>query len=312
MNILRKYKKFTEISPMFLAEKQIQIVHKSYLAYTRSSDVFTEWLQSKNYIDLPMRKITPQIISDFFIYLANVRKYDRPTCQKYFMTLRSIFRYALRIGEIKFIPFDKEHIVFPKKGKDCSAALIPSHIMPILLEDMRENDPQLFLACMMEFYCGARPGREIRLIQVRNFDLINGILTIDADKTKNGKVGRITMSDDFIEMCKAYGIADAAPNLYVFGKNKHIDNRPLSENMLNYRFHTYRAKYQLSNDVKLYSFKHMGASYLVHSKVLDILELKDHLRHSDLSATQHYVKKVLGADNAAIRTQFPNPLKIAI
>jgi len=80
--------------------------------------------------------------------------------------------------------------------------------------------------------------------------------------------------------------------------------------MLNYRFHTYRAKYQLSNDVKLYSFKHMGASYLVHSKVLDILELKDHLRHSDLSATQHYVKKVLGDQNNSIRTQFPNPLLV--
>ena len=42
MNVLRKYKKFTDVSEMFLAEKKIQIAHKSYLAYTRSSYVFAE------------------------------------------------------------------------------------------------------------------------------------------------------------------------------------------------------------------------------------------------------------------------------
>lgn len=309
MNVLRRYKKFTEVSEMFLAEKKIQIAHKSYLAYTRSSHVFAEWLRNNGYAELSMRKITAQMVSNYFIDLAN-RKYDKPTCEKYYMTLRCIFKYALRKEEIKFIPFDKESVVFPKKGKDCSAALIPSHILPVLLQDIKENDPQLFLACMMEFYCGARPGREIRFIKVRNFDLINGILTIDADKTKNGKVGRITMSEDFINICKEYGIAEADPNLYVFSWKGQMGTRTISENMLRFRFNKFRDKFGLSKDVKFYSLKHMGASYLVHSKVLDILELKEHLRHSDLSATQHYVKKVLGEQNNAIRTQFPNPLLV--
>jgi len=142
------------------------------------------------------------------------------------------------------------------------------------------------------------------------FDLINGILTIDADKTKNGKVGRITMSEDFVNICKEYGISEADPNLYVFSWKGQMGTRVISENMLRFRFNKFRDKFGLSKDVKFYSLKHMGASYLVHSKVLDILELKDHLRHSDLSATQHYVKKVLGEQNNAIRTQFPNPLLV--
>lgn len=126
------------------------------------------------------------------------------------------------------------------------------------------------------------------------------------------ETGRITMSDELIEICKGYGIDKADPDLYVFGKNKHLDSRALSENMLRFRFNKYRDKYGLSKDVKLYSFKHMGASYLVHSKIVDILELKEHLRHANLGATQHYVKKVLGEKNTAIKTQFPNPLKEAI
>jgi site-specific recombinase XerC len=82
--------------------------------------------------------------------------------------------------------------------------------------------------------------------------------------------------------------------------------------MLRFRFNKYRDKFGLSKDVKFYSWKHIGASYLVHSKVVDILQLKEHLRHSNLSATQHYVKKIIGDKNEAIRTQFPNPLKDAI
>jgi site-specific recombinase XerD len=309
MGILRRYKRFEEVLATFLPEKQMQVTRTTYLGYTRAAFLFGEWLKEHGLDSKPMRKISAQDIADFSIHLAQ-SKFDKPTCESFIMRIRSVFKYALKRGEVVTVPFDRDLIVLPKKGKDHSAALIPSHIMPVLLQDIKEHDPQLFLACMMEFYCGTRPGREIRLIKVRNFDLVNGILTIDADKSKNGKVGRITMSNDFIEMCKGYGIEGADPDLYVFGKNHRLDTRHLSENMLTFRFNKYRTKYQLSTDVKLYSFKHMGASYLVHSKVLDILELKEHLRHSDLSATQHYVKKVLGDKNEAIRTQFPNPLKV--
>jgi integrase len=311
MRLLKKYRSFSELTQAFLPEKEIQICRKAYLSYTRASYVFNEWLKSRSLDDKPMRKITTQDIADFSVYIAGL-KYDKPTCAKFIMNIKVIFKYALKRGEVDKLPFDRDLIVLPKKGKDRSAALIPSHVVPQLLADIRENDPQLFLACMLEFYCGIRPGREVRLVKVRNFDLTEGILTIDAEQSKNGKTGRITMSDELIEICKAYGIADADPDLYVFGKNKHLDSRPLSENMLRFRFNKFREKFGLSEDVKLYSWKHIGASYLVHSKVVDILQLKDHLRHSNLSATEHYVKRILGDNNDAIKTKFPNPLKQSI
>jgi len=311
MSFLKRYKRFDEVLAAFLPEKEIQVCRKAYLSYTRTSDIFIAWLKSKDLFDKSMRKITAQDIADFSVYAAGL-KYDKPTCEKFIMNLKVIFKYALKRDEIDKLPFDRDLIVFPKKGKDCSAALIPSHVVPQLLADIKEHDPQLFLACMLEFYCGIRPGREVRLIKVRNFDLKEGVLTIEAEMSKNGKAGHITMSEELVEICREYGIAEADPDLYVFGKNKHMDTIPLSENMLRYRFNKYRDKYGLSHDVKLYSFKHIGASYLIHSKIIDILELKEHLRHANLGATQHYVKKVLGDRNNAIKTQFPNPLKKVI
>lgn len=311
MSLLRRYKSFNEVLTAFLPEKEIQVCRKAYLSYTRTRDVFAQWLKDRGMADKSMKKITAQDIADFSVYLAGL-KYDKPTCEKFIMNLKVIFKYALKRGEIETLPFDRDLLVFPKKGKDCSAALIPSHIVPQLLSDIKENDPQLFLACMLEFYCGIRPGREVRLVKVRNFDLTEGILTIEAEQSKNGKTGRITMSEELIEICRQYGIADADPDLYVFGKNKHLDSKPLSENMLRFRFNKFRDKHNLSPDVKLYSFKHLGASYLVHSQTVDIEQLRQHLRHSNLSATQHYVKKVIGQQNNAIKTKFPNPLKPAI
>lgn len=311
MNILKRYKRFDEALADFLPEKEIQVCRKSYLSYTRASDVFMQWLQSQGMDDKPMRKISAQDLADFSVHIAGLN-YDKPTCEKFIMNLRVIFKYARKRGEIDTLPFDRELMIFPKKKKDCSAALIPTHIVPKLLTDIKANDPQLFLACMLEFYCGIRPGREIRFIQVRNFDLKDGVLTIDAEMSKNGKVGRITMSDDLVQICRDYGIDKADPDLYVFGKDGSLGVKPLSENMLRFRFNKFRDKFGLSKDVKLYSFKHIGASYLVHSKVVDILQLKDHLRHSNLSATQHYVKKVIGDKNDAIKYQFPNPLKQAL
>lgn len=311
MSILRRYKRFDEVLAAFLPEKEIQVCRKAYLSYTRTSDIFIVWLKNKDLFDKPMRKITAQDIADFSVYAAGL-KYDKPTCEKFIMNLKVIFKYALKRDEIDKLPFDRDLIVFPKKGKDCSAALIPSHVVPQLLADIKEHDPQLFLACMLEFYCGIRPGREVRLVKVRNFDLKEGVLTIEAEMSKNGKTGRITMSDELVEICREYGIADADPDLYVFGKNKHLDSRPLSENMLRFRFNKYRDKHGLSKDVKLYSFKHLGASYLVHSQTVDIEQLRQHLRHSNLSATSHYVKKVIGQHNDAIKTKFPNPLKQSI
>jgi len=297
--------------PLFSLRRRYRSAVRLTSLTTRTSDIFIAWLKSKDLFDKSMRKITAQDIADFSVYAAGL-KYDKPTCEKFIMNLKVIFKYALKRDEIDKLPFDRDLIVFPKKGKDCSAALIPSHVVPQLLADIKEHDPQLFLACMLEFYCGIRPGREVRLIKVRNFDLKEGVLTIEAEMSKNGKAGHITMSEELVEICREYGIAEADPDLYVFGKNKHMDTIPLSENMLRYRFNKYRDKYGLSHDVKLYSFKHIGASYLIHSKIIDILELKEHLRHANLGATQHYVKKVLGDRNNAIKTQFPNPLKKVI
>jgi integrase len=305
MNLFRKYKTFDEILPSFLEGKRIELKNKSYMGYVGKAKVFSEYLKENNLSGIPMRKLLNEDLVRFFNKtLSTDKKLDRPTVKKYFEAIKSIFSYALDMDEIEYIPTFKG-LKFPPKGKDHSAALIPSEALPDLLDDIYEHDKQLYIATMLEYYCGVRPGKEARLIKVGAFNLKEGVLKIGSDTAKTGRARHITMADDLVGACREYGIEGADPNLYVFGKNKHLDTRPVSENMLRYRFNQYRDRHGLSKDVKLYTLKHQGCSELI--KIADLKTIQDHLGHTNITSTAHYVKRLGCGINENIKHNFHNP-----
>lgn len=116
------------------------------------------------------------------------------------------------------------------------------------------------------------------------------------------------MPVQLIELCREYGIDGADKELYVFGKHKRIEDRPLSVNMFAWRFNKFRDELHLTKRYKLYSFKHTGATALHNSNMVSLRGLMDQLGHSRLEATQHYVKKHAGFINHSIRDSFPSPI----
>jgi site-specific recombinase XerD len=143
-------KTFDQILSQFLTNVKIRVKDKTYSSYKGKAKVFSEWLTLHGFSETPLAEINEQTIEQFSIYLANERKLDKSTCQKYFIGLRQVFKYAMVRSEIKELPFNL--FVLPQKGKDCSAQVIPRESSKILLEDIRKHDKQLYLACMMEYY----------------------------------------------------------------------------------------------------------------------------------------------------------------
>jgi len=305
MALFRKYKTPKELLTGFLLEKEIGIQYKSFRTYAGQIPVFTDWLEEHGYGDLPIRKITPETIADFFYFLAVEKGLDKPTCQKYFLNIRQLFQYAEKRGELEILPFDL--VVFPRKKKDQGADVIQAvHLKP-LLEEIKKCDPQLFLACMIQYYCFIRPGRELRLLRVGDIDLDNGLIVVQQIHAKNKLRQTVTMPNHLIEICREYGIAEANKSLFVFGKKKRFGTVPVSVNMLRYRFNQIKNRLNLPNGYKLYSMKHTGASNL-HKSGISMRELMDQLRHTQLEATSHYLKKHCGIVNDRIRNSFPSPI----
>ena len=47
------------------------------------------------------------------------------------------------------------------------------------------KDPELWLAVMFEFYCGLRPGHEIREMKIKDLDLVAGTVRVTRERAKN-------------------------------------------------------------------------------------------------------------------------------
>jgi len=306
MNLFKKFKTFDEILPSFLADIKMQIGAKSYLSYTGKVRVFSDWLYVHELKETPLNKLTSQDISEFFSYLAGHRNLDKPTCQKYAITIRKVFQYAQKRDEVEVMPFDL--VSYPKKKADMSSEVInPEHIK-VLLGAIKKKDPQLYLACMTQYFTFLRPGSELRLLKVRDINLEVGTIQVVTDHAKNGHKRIVTMPTQLIELCKEQGIDKAGKDLFVFGKHKRPDSQPCSVNMLTYRFNKYRDKFGMPKGYKLYSWKHTGATTLHNSNTVSLHELMQQLGHSKLSSTEHYIKKQAGIVNTRIRDHFPSPI----
>jgi integrase len=305
MEFFKKHKTISDILPDFLMEKEAEDSGKVYDAYIRHINSFTRWLEEHGHKDIPLRKITPEMVRDYFFFLGKERELDKTSCERYFLSNRALFKYAVKIGETTIIPFNL--VVFPRKKKDQGAEMIPqSYLKPLLLK-IKAEDPQLYLACMIEYYCFIRPGRELRLLRIGDIDLDRGLITVRQENAKNKTKQIVTMPLHLIEICKEYGIDTADKNLYVFGNKKKFGTKPFSVNMLRYRFNQFREEMGLPKEYKLYSMKHTGASNL-HLSGISMRELMDQLRHTKLEATQHYLKKHCGIVNDRIRDHFPCPI----
>ena len=304
MNFFRHYKTFDEILPSFLADIKMQIGAKSYLSYTGKTKVFSDWLEHNKLNLIQLNKLTSQNISDFFVYLATRKNLDKPTCQKYSLTIRKVFLFAQKRDEVADIPFDL--VTYPKKGKDMSARVISPEHSKILLEDIKQHDKQLYLATMMEYFCFIRPGTELRLMKVGDLDFGNGTIRVTSEHAKNGHQRIVTMPDQFIEIAKEQGLDKIDRNLFIFGKHYKPGEVPWSVNMLDYHFNKFRNKHNLPKEYKLYSWKHNGATGL-HRSGAPLIDTMIQLGHSSLSASQHYIHKHMETVNNGIKKNFPNP-----
>lgn len=305
MSIFKKHKTIQELLPGFLLGKETILQHRSFLPYPCHIGVFADWLKDHGMADIPIRKISSDNVTDFFYYLGKEKGLDKTTCEKYFLDLRQLFQYAQKRGELETIPFD--NVVFPRKKKDQGADVIHiSHLKKLLLE-IKQDDPHLFLACMIQYYCFIRPGRELRLLKVGDINLEAGLITIRQENAKNKKRQVVTMPQQLIDICYEYGIDKVDKSLFLFGKKRRFNDKPCNVNMLRCRFNVVRDKLGLPKSYKFYSLKHTGASNL-HLSGISMRELMDQLRHTKLEATQHYLHKHCGIVNDRIKNSFPNPL----
>ena len=303
MKIFKDNRTFDDVSIPFLLEKEVELAKRTVVGYSTKVKVFSRWLTDKGYDKLPMRKITSQMISEFFLHITTSKDLDRPTIEKYFLHLRSCWQWAKKRDIVQTLPFDL--VIKPVKKRDKGAAVIQAEDLTKLLIAIKEKDKWLYLACMMEYYCFIRPN-EIRHMKVGDIDFENGMVKVSPLVAKNRRAETVTMPQQLQRLCVELEVDTLDKNLYLFGK-KRPAKIPIGINTLRNKFNGYRDMLGITKEVKLYSMKHTGATMLHMSGNISMRELMDQLRHTRLDATQHYVKRHSGTVNIRIKDNFPNP-----
>lgn len=281
----------TNLSEFLVVIKE-KVNKKSYENYVSKLRIFNSWLKSKRLDELSITNITRQNIIDFAVYLSSEQKLSRLTIKKYIQIIHNFFTFELERNSISSNPAER----IPAMGRIVDCAAVPFQVddRTKLKEAISGKDPQLWLACQVQFYCAIRPGTEIRLMKLKWIDFENAKFRIPSEEAKNNKTELVNIPPFLIEEMKKLAIDTYTDKeLYLFGKHGRPGDVPLGKNTLRNRFNLYREALGISKDHKFYSWKHTGAISLIQNGAQPY-DLKNHLRHASFATTEEYLKKQSG------------------
>ena len=242
----------------------------------------------------------------FFNYLTNDRDLDKVTIKTYKIKISAFFDYMIK--NKKLIENPVYNIPEVKKKRDEAPKPLFPNDLEKLLTRISKRDPQLYLACVMQFFCAIRPGTELRLLKIKHIDFWSHNIIINPLDSKMQRNEVINIPNQLFHLLTdTYNLQNYDKEFYVFSKNGMPGGTPLGINNMRNRFNKFREELKLSKDYKYYSLKHTGASMLLDSGEFTLKDVMDHLRHQDINSTYHYIRKYRGTTSAKIRNNFPDP-----
>ena len=287
----------------FLELKKASVSKKSFQTYQSKMRIFCEWSEHNKVDQLHVSRVTTGHIQDFLRDIATANGLSRLTMQKYAQILHSFFDYLMKdVGCIEVNPV----IAIPKLGKvvDKAAKPIPDDDRRLLMSAMRKYDRQLWIVCLLQYYCAIRPG-ECRLLKVGDLDFNSETIRVPKDVSKNREGETVVMPAQLVRQLRKEGYAEAERGLYLFSASGTPGDRPLGKNYFRNHFNLLRDKLGLSQDYKLYSFKYTGGVALVNAGI-DTWELQRHFRHKSIDTTEHYIRKNFAVKSDKIKNHFPD------
>ena len=287
----------------FLELKKASVSKKSFQTYQSKIRIFCEWSERNGVDQLHVSRVTTGHIQDFLRTVATVNGLSRLTMQKYAQILHTFFDYLMKdLGCIEANPV----VAIPKLGKvvDEAAKPIPDDDRRLLMAAMRKYDRQLWIVCLLQYYCAIRPG-ECRLLKVGDLDFAGDTIRVPKDVSKHREGETVVMPTQLVRQLKEEGYANAERGLYLFSASGRPGDRPLGKNYFRCHFNLLRDKLGLSPDYKLYSFKYTGGVALVNAGI-DTWELQRHFRHKSIDTTEHYIRKNFAVKSDKIKNHFPD------
>ncbi len=270
--------------------------------YQSKIRIFCMWIDAKGMGENDISTITNKIIVEFFKWLIDDQRRSRRTITAYRQVLQAMFEWL--VHEKVFISNPVHDLPNTDFINDQSPVPIQATDIGIFKEAL-SADPQLWLAIQFQYYCALRPGRELRLLKIKNIDFARGLVTVARAQAKKRITRTVVIPEIFLHQLRTvFKLHTYAKELYVFGKNGEPGLFHLGKNNMRFRFNAIRKELGMPLEYKFYSWKHTGA---VNASLAGIPDkhIQLQLGHTSLETTDKYLRKMTGHQSTFIKNDFP-------
>lgn len=273
----------------------------TYTTYKSKLRIFGKFLTEKKIDKVNLRFYNLATINSFNEWLQKERGLQGKSLNDYNEMLKRFFKYL--ITELKII---KENPVegcrrYAEKGTHHRA--FNDNYIKKLKKEIEHEDPWLWLMCRMIFSCFTRP-KELRFLQIRHINWINGTIELPAKIAKNNHDRIITIPQYLMDILIAKKYNEYPGDYYLMSHNRQPGPMPVSKNYLYNKVKPYLVRLKLPEGFTLYSFKHTGVQQLA-KKGVDLIYIKSQLGHASLDQMLPYIDELLSQGNDEIRYKAP-------
>lgn len=288
LDVLVEYREWIKQS-----EKRGELRHATAVSYASFVNLFENWVKTtkvEHVFQLKEEHVREWLLT------AQENGVSVKTQQNYRRWLRSWCNWCIEHNymrenvtkEVKVVASGKE-LRNQHKRKD--AKYIEPHIRERIFKWCRENDRELLLACMLEYYCFIRP-REMMQLEIGLFNLHDSLIHIPDRISKNGKDDSITLPDVVAKLMIDMGIFEHESRCLLFDKDLHVSepNKPNRGDGIRDRWLEMRKAVGVPERVKFYDLKHTGITDMMERvKVPRLVQLQ--ARHYSITQTEAYAQE---------------------
>lgn len=270
--------------------------------YQSKIRIFCMWIDSRGKGDDCVTTITNETIIEFFKWLIDDQKRAKKTIGTYRQVLQNMFEWLIK--QRVFLSNPVHDIPTTININDQSPSPIHNDDISVFKEAM-SGDEQLWLAAQFQFYCALRPGKELRLLKIKNIDFGRGLITVNRTQAKTRVTRTVVIPDIFLTKLKnEYNLQGYDKEYYVFGKDKMPGPENLGKNNLRFRFNKIRKELGMPLEYKFYSWKHTGGVAASLAGVPD-KHIQMQMGHTSLATTEKYLRKMRGYQSDYLKHKYP-------
>lgn len=274
---------------------------KTVYGYYSKLRVFVQWYRMHS-----DRRIHDLTGINFLTWLSKQPGVNsNTTINGYRRHLKSFFEDLHSSGIIPKNPFS---ITRKLRESQCTNTWFREKDQQALKKIISERDPQLWLVCMVQFYCFIRPGTEMRSLKVSDVirDGEKWKFRVEGTDAKVGHYRFVPIPAQLKQYLEPYLNSIYPGNYFLFGRDRRPSSLPLGQNTLYNRHVYYLDQLGFPEGYTLYSWKNTGAVMMYRSgikfKYISML-----MGHSNIQTTDTYFK-TLGIDDIMmdIENQYPS------